>query len=111
MVTEQAILMRLRNGEKADDIANEMINMLNKANQTYTDEQVEQHKAELCATMSNALNEYVALIAPQFKDFMTPERMQEILDHALGITDMLLPPFHFVENEDIIANILNKLKA
>ena len=45
MVNSKDILTRLQNGEKAEDIANELINALNDANDTYNKE-VEAKKAE-----------------------------------------------------------------
>ena len=45
MVNSKDILARLQNGEKAEDIANELINALNDANDTYNKE-VEAKKAE-----------------------------------------------------------------
>lgn len=45
MVNSKEILTRLQNGEKAEDIANELINALNDANDAYNKE-VEAKKAE-----------------------------------------------------------------
>lgn len=45
MVNSKDILTRLQNGEKAEDIANELINALNDANDAYSKE-VEAKKAE-----------------------------------------------------------------
>ena len=45
MVNSKDILTRLQNGEKAEDIANELINALNDANDAYNKE-VEAKKAE-----------------------------------------------------------------
>ena len=45
MVNSKDILTRLQNGEKAEDIANELINALNDANDAYNEE-VEAKKAE-----------------------------------------------------------------
>ena len=52
MFTEKDILTRLRNGEDAQKIADEMANILNAANKTYTDEkeaEKEKAKAEAAA--------------------------------------------------------------
>lgn len=53
MFTEKDILARLRNGEDAQTIANEMANILNAANKTYED-QKEAEKKRLAAEKAAA---------------------------------------------------------
>ena len=45
MFDEKAILTRLQNGESIEDIANEMSNLINKVNKTYTDQKAAEEAA------------------------------------------------------------------
>lgn len=62
MFDEKVILTRLQNGESVEDIANEMANLINKVNKTYTDQ-----KAAKEAAMAKA-------------EVQKKEDLQEILD-------------------------------
>ena len=46
MFDEKAILTRLQNGESIEDIANEMSNLINKVNKTYTDQKAAEETAK-----------------------------------------------------------------
>ena len=100
MVNSKDILTRLQNGEKAEDIANELINALNDANDTYNKE-VEAKKAESetkakkVADMQDILdllhdfcieyycdsNEDINAVEEAFDEF-TAEKVIEIVEEA-----------------------------
>ena len=100
MVNSKDILARLQNGEKAEDIANELINALNDANDAYNKE-VEAKKAESetkakkVADMQDILdllhdfcieyycdsNEDINAVEEAFDDF-TAEKVIEIVEEA-----------------------------
>ena len=100
MVNSKDILTRLQNGEKAEDIANELINALNDANDAYNKE-VEAKKAEdeakakKVADMQDILdllhdfcieyycdsNEDINAVEEAFDDF-TAEKVIEIVEEA-----------------------------
>ena len=100
MVNSKDILTRLQNGEKAEDIANELINALNDANDAYNKE-VEAKKAESetkakkVADMQDILdllhdfcieyycdsNEDINEVEEAFDDF-TAEKVIEIVEEA-----------------------------
>ena len=46
MFDEKVILTRLQNGESVEDIANEMANLINKVNKTYTDQKAAEKAAK-----------------------------------------------------------------
>ena len=100
MVNSKDILTRLQNGEKAEDIANELINALNDANDAYNKE-IEAKKAESetkakkVADMQDILdllhdfcieyycdsNEDINAVEEAFDDF-TAEKVIEIVEEA-----------------------------
>ena len=100
MVNSKDILTRLQNGEKAEDIANELINALNDANDAYNKE-VEAKKAEdeakakKVADMQDILdllhdfcidyycdnNEDIDAVEEAFTEF-TAEKVIEIVEEA-----------------------------
>ena len=100
MVNSKDILTRLQNGEKAEDIANELINALNDANDAYNKE-VEAKKAESetkakkVADMQDILdllhdfcieyycdsNEDINAVEETFDEF-TAEKVIEIVEEA-----------------------------
>ena len=100
MVNSKDILTRLQNGEKAEDIANELINALNDANDAYNKE-VEAKKAESetkakkVADMQDILdllhdfcieyycdsNEDINAVEEAFDEF-TAEKVIEIVEEA-----------------------------
>ena len=100
MINSKDILARLQNGEKAEDIANELINALNDANDTYNKE-VEAKKAESeakakkVADMQDILdllhdfcieyycdsNEDINAVEAAFDEF-TAEKVIEIVEEA-----------------------------
>ena len=97
MVNSKDILTRLQNGEKAEDIANELINALNDANDAYNKE-VEaesEAKAKKVADMQDILdalhdfcieyycdnNEDINEVEAAFKEF-TAEKVIEIVEEA-----------------------------
>ena len=100
MVNSKDILTRLQNGEKAEDIANELINALNDANDAYNKEveakKVESEtKAKKVADMQDILdllhdfcieyycdsNEDINAVEEAFDDF-TAEKVIEIVEEA-----------------------------
>ena len=56
MFTEKDILARLQNGEDAQTIANEMADMINKANKMYADEVAKAEEAKRAEEKKKALN-------------------------------------------------------
>ena len=100
MVNSKDILARLQNGEKAEDIANELINALNDANDAYNKEveakRVESEtKAKKIADMQDILdllhdfcieyycdsNEDINAVEAAFTEF-TAEKVIEIVEEA-----------------------------
>ena len=97
MVNSKDILTRLQNGEKAEDIANELINALNDANDAYNKEvEAESEvKAKKVADMQDILdllhdfcieyycdnNEDINEVEAAFKEF-TAEKVIEIVEEA-----------------------------
>ena len=100
MVNSKDILTRLQNGEKAEDIANELINALNDANDAYNKEveakRVESEtKAKKIADMQDILdllhdfcieyycdsNEDINAVEAAFTEF-TAEKVIEIVEEA-----------------------------
>ena len=100
MVNSKDILTRLQNGEKAEDIANELINALNDANDTYNKEIAakkaeDEAKAKKIADMQDILdllhdfcieyycdsNEDINEVDAVFDDF-TAEKVIEIVEEA-----------------------------
>ena len=57
MFTEKDILARLQNGEDAQTIANEMAEMINKANKMYADEVAKAEEAKRAEEKKKALQE------------------------------------------------------
>ena len=56
MFDEKTILARLQNGEDAQTIANEMADMINKANKMYADEKAKAEEAKKAEEQKKALN-------------------------------------------------------
>ena len=96
MVNSKDILARLQNGEKAEDIANELINALNDANDTYNKEVAESEaKANKVADMQDILdllhdfcieyycdsNEDINEVHAAFNE-LTAEKVIEIVEEA-----------------------------
>ena len=100
MVNSKDILARLQNGEKAEDIANELINALNDANDTYNKEVAakkaeSETKAKKVADMQDILdllhdfcieyycdsNEDINAVEAAFDEF-TAEKVIEIVEEA-----------------------------
>ena len=100
MVNSKDILTRLQNGEKAEDIANELINALNDANDTYNKEVAakkaeSETKARKVADMQDILdllhdfcieyycdnNEDINEVEAVFDEF-TAEKVIEIVEEA-----------------------------
>ena len=96
MVNSKDILTRLQNGEKAEDIANELINALNDANDAYNKEVAESEaKAKKVADMQDILdllhdfcieyycdsNEDINEVEEVFDEF-TAEKVIEIVEEA-----------------------------
>ena len=100
MVNSKDILTRLQNGEKAEDIANELINALNDANDTYNKEVAakkaeSETKAKKVADMQDILdllhdfcieyycdsNEDINEVEAAFDEF-TAEKVIEIVEEA-----------------------------
>lgn len=100
MVNSKDILTRLQNGEKAEDIANELINALNDANDTYNKEVAakkaeSEAKAKKVADMQDILdllhdfcieyycdnNEDINEVEAAFDEF-TAEKVIEIIEEA-----------------------------
>ena len=100
MVNSKDILTRLQNGEKAEDIANELINALNDANDTYNKEIAakkaeDEAKEKKIADMQDILdllhdfcieyycdsNEDINEVDAVFDDF-TAEKVIEIVEEA-----------------------------
>ena len=100
MINSKDILARLQNGEKAEDIANELINALNDANDTYNKEVAakkaeDEAKAKKVADMQDILdllhdfcieyycdnNEDINEVHAVFNEF-TAEKVIEIVEEA-----------------------------
>lgn len=105
MINEKDILTRLQNGENAQDIANELANMLNTANATYLQEveakrkaeeeakalvaknaATEEEKNDLAQIIADAIMDYIDLCEPDLLDDETLEA-KEVRD----LLDALIP--------------------
>ena len=106
-ITSESILERLRNGETAEDIANEMISSLNKAIKVQEDEAEAARKAEeaakakaaeeakreekldtLATAIAGAVGEYMRLSMPEYADELkspTTEEVRQTLDRTIKI--------------------------
>ena len=100
MFNSANILERLRNGETPEDIANEMTNALNKAQDELKAEKAkaaqEQEKEEklnvLAERVAAAVNEYLeAVIGAEFSDEerMTGKEVRELADGLSPLVDLL----------------------
>ena len=108
-ITSESILERLRNGETAEDIANEMIASLNKAIKVQEDEAEAARKAEeaakakakqeeklntLATAIAGAVGEYMKLSMPEYAEEMTmptTEEVRETLDRSIKFLTSLGP--------------------
>ena len=71
MFDEKEILTRLQNGESIEDIANEMSNLINKVNKTYTDQKAaeETAKAKTEAQKKEDLQEILDMFTDWFNAY------------------------------------------
>lgn len=105
MFTEKDILARLQNGEDAQTIANEMADMINKANKMYADEVAkaeeakraeEQKKAQelqKTADLQDILDQFAAWFQEYYGidagDELKADSIMEIIDEVQVWTDAL----------------------
>ena len=105
MFDEKVILARLQNGEDAQAIANEMADMINKANKMYADEVAkaeeakraeEQKKAiqeQKIADLQNILDEFAVWFQEYYNidasDELKAESIMELIDEIQVWTDAL----------------------
>ena len=99
MFDEKVILTRLQNGESIEDIANEMSNLINKANKTYTDQKAAEEAAKAAAAKA---------------EVQKVEKLQYILDRFI---DWLGTYYHvdieFIKNEldaDSVIELIDSIK-
>ena len=110
MFNEKDILARLQNGEDAQAIANEMADMINKANKMYADELAkaeeakraeEQKKAlelQKTADLQNILDQFAAWFAQYYgiEEALSADQVMEWVDsiqdtlHLLGNLDKMM---------------------
>ena len=86
MYNMEDILVRLQNGEKDTDIANEMAQALNAAVSAYdAGQKKDKRKAEIMDQITNLMREYTAVDYPELaKEFdVSSSEMVELLDATL----------------------------
>ena len=105
MFTEKDILARLQNGEDAQTIANEMADMINKANKMYADEKAKAEEAKRAeeqkqaiqkqkvTNLQNILDEFALWFAQYYGidagDELKAESIMEIIDGVQEYMDAL----------------------
>ena len=105
MFTEKDILARLQNGEDAQTIANEMADMINKANKMYADELAKAEEAKRAeeqarivqeqkkADLQSILDEFAAWFQEYYNidagDELKAESIMELIDEVQVWTDAL----------------------
>ena len=105
MFTEKDILARLQNGEDAQSIANEMADMINKANKMYADELAKAEEAKRAeeqarivqeqkkADLQSILDEFAAWFQEYYNidagDELKAESIMEIIDGLQEYVDAL----------------------
>lgn len=132
MFTEKDILARLRNGEDAQAIANEMANILNAANKTYEDQkeaekkrlaaekaakeaaakQLEAHKKKEADALMEAIGEWVVKYYAKPEEEKEYRRVLAELDGAALITvaDEVVSGVRMIKNMESIFDIKPKDK-
>ena len=131
MFTEKDILARLQNGESADAIANEMADMINKANKLYADEVAKQDKVQKEKEMDEILCSVCAWFRkyydkPEFTlEKIKPEQVIDLVDALIDYVDCTKELFDFIKKpakapvkstikvgntaDETIADFLNKM--
>lgn len=131
MLTEKDILARLQNGESAEAIANEMADMINKANKLYADEVAKQDKFQKEKEMSEILTSACAWFRryydkPEFTlEKIKAEQVISLVDALIDYIDCTKELFDFVKKpaktpvqgtikfnktpDETIADFLNKM--
>ena len=105
MFTEKDILARLQNGEDAQTIANEMADMINKANKMYADEVAKAEEAKRAeeqkqavqkqkiADLQSILDEFAAWFQEYYgidaSDELKADSIMELIDEVQVWTDAL----------------------
>ena len=103
MFDEKTILARLQNGEDAQAIANEMADMINKANKMYADELAEEAKRaeeqkkaiqeQKIADLQNILDEFALWFQEYYNidasDELKAESIMDLIDEIQVWTDAL----------------------
>ena len=105
MFTEKDILTRLQNGEDAQTIANEMADMINKANKMYADELAKAEEAKRAeeqkqaiqkqkvTDLQNILDQFAAWFQEYYNidagDELKAESIMELIDEVQVWTDAL----------------------
>ena len=69
MFDEKVILTRLQNGESVEDIANEMSNLINKVNKTYTDQKAAEEAAKAEVQKKEDLQEILDMFTDWFNAY------------------------------------------
>lgn len=88
----EEIMARLQNGENLDDIAQEMQDVLNKANAAVQEQNKQSAKDarldELANVIAEAANEYMSLAQPDVEFEVSGAEMRETLDEMLPLLDI-----------------------
>ena len=88
----EEIMARLKNGESMDAIAQEMEDILNRANAELQEQAKHDEKNarlnELAAVIADAATEYMSLACPEVDFEVTASEMRETLDEMLPLLDM-----------------------
>ena len=99
MFDEKAILTRLQNGEDVQTIANEMANLINKVNKTYTDQKAAEEAAKAAAKKA---------------EIQKVEKLQYILDRFIDwFGTYYNVDIEFIKNEldaDSVIELIDSIK-
>ena len=99
MFDEKVILTRLQNGESVEAIANEMANLINKVNKTYTDQKAAEEAAKAAAKKA---------------EIQKVEKLQYILDRFIDWYGTYYDvDIEFIKNEldaDSVIELIDSIK-
>ena len=130
MITEKEILVRLQNGEDAEKIANELIDLLNAANATHQaeveakkkaeeekkkKEADEKKKDELAKTIADAVMAYIKLAAPTLveedEEELSGAEVRKMLDPVIPTLASIKALASSVTHAEVPASTIEKAKS
>lgn len=120
MFNYEDIYKMMREGKSSANIAKEFADNLNKAQAQITADrkkaeeraETEARLKEYAATIADAINNYIHLKFPDYSDDMrlTPDEAAQLLDEAFSTATSLHKHLTWFNDDETIANFLNKLR-